>query len=178
MQRDTFGEVDLSHIELGLELRARVLSLTEQEIAVSFCLPGAADAHIGLLDFHTFMDIPISYYPRPIPGKEVRVFCLGYDYAKSMPRFGFCEYAIIEIECYEGAGDSFLGTVRVRPDATVGQLKAHLSRKGWLPTASKYILLVGDRPIDPDDDYCDFIEAAEDRNQHFLLLRIVHVDLV
>ena len=79
----------------------------------------------------------------------------------------------IEIECYEGASGSTLGAVRVDPDATVGQLKARLREKNWLPPPSTYALLVGGRVFKPDNDYCRFTQTAECRGQRFLVLNIV-----
>ena len=70
------------------------------------------------------------------------------------------EIGYIDIECYAGAGGSFLGAVRVDADATVGQLKARLRQKRWLPPPP-YALLIGGLTIHPDDDYVRFPNTLE-----------------
>ena len=86
------------------------------------------------------------------------------------------EIGYIDIECYAGASGSALGVARVDPDATVGQLKARLREKRWLPPRP-YALLIGDHAINPDDDYFRFTNTAEFRGQRFLVLNIVVVNL-
>ena len=78
----------------------------------------------------------------------------------------------IDIECYAGAGGSSLGVVQVDSYATVGQLKARLREKGWLPQHT-YTLLIGNYVIKADDDYFRFTNTAECRGQRFLVLNIV-----
>ena len=80
----------------------------------------------------------------------------------------------IDIECYAGAGGLFLGGVRVDANATVGQLKARLPQKGWLP-APPYRLLIGGLQINPDDDYMCFPNTSECRKERSLVLNIVQI---